>query len=99
VIYRKWESDAVAEIEAQLSTHPPEIVIGVFAGRAGTARRRLRRIADHLELHGYTLHVVDPVVDRSDGRWSTAIFRNPGRVDSDGRDPVTPLHPDEEGES
>jgi len=74
---RKWESDAVAEIEAQVPTHPFEIAIGVRARRAGTARRRLRRIAALLEPHGYTLHVVDPVGDRSNGRWSTARFRNP----------------------
>ena len=74
---RKWESDAVAEIEAQVHTHRFEIVIGVRAHRADTERSRLRRIAAHLEPYVYTLHVVDPVGDYSDGQWSTARFRNP----------------------
>jgi len=80
VTFRSWEQSAIAEIDAQIPARPFEITVGVRAGRAGTARRRLRRIAALLESHGYSLHVVDPVGDRSDGRWSTAKFRNPARA-------------------
>ncbi|MEM8706803.1 MAG: hypothetical protein AAGE98_10125 [Actinomycetota bacterium] len=72
---RRWKREIEAELATSLRSDASEIAIEVPAGRAGTARRRMRWMADHLAPMGYEFDVFVPERRPATGGFGVAHFR------------------------
>ncbi|MEO0493313.1 MAG: hypothetical protein AAF081_07845 [Actinomycetota bacterium] len=72
---RRWKQQVEAELIAPLERGAAEIAIEVPARRAGTARRRMRWMTEHLRPHGYEFDVFEPRRRPDTGGFGVAHFR------------------------
>lgn len=72
---QRWKKQIEADLAAPLDRGANEIAVDVPARRAGSARRRMAWMAEHLRPHGYVFDVFDPTPNRATGRFGIARFR------------------------